>query len=239
MLIQTTPYILYQTDDPGGGGTTGDSKKAVTDKQTGDQTDWQQKYVELSQQITDGKYVSHKSYATLQQKLQEANDARTPLMDEVATTKATVETLRSQVEELTTSKTTLEASLNEAKALTEAQQAKIDRTNYIIADYPHLLSFEAKGLLPDATPEKLPEVLKNFAELLGAQETAAKEEFSTGHTDPPTGKDELKKRTTEVIQREMNAAMMAGKLPEYENLRREYFESLGVPQAAGSKPSVS
>jgi len=145
-------------------------------------TNYEQSYTNLLAQLQDpnGPYVKRDVYVGLQRTHQQEFDAHQTAKKALQETSATLATLQGQV---TSTSTTLQQLQNEKTTLaTEKAQAeaRVKRFEIIGKEFPELVSWEAQGLLPMASPEDLPTVLKGIQAQLQAKGAQSKTEALAG-----------------------------------------------------------
>lgn len=213
------PHILFDVDGAGGGG--GDDAPGDAD-----QTNWKAKYESLKTEINND-YVPRKSYTSLQQTLQQAHDAKAEkealaldAQTKLAEVQTQFEATSSQLEQLT-------ATATEKEQLAAQLQARQERISLILKDYPGLAVFEGQGLIPDAPPEELPDLLQKFQENLGKVQEESKTNFKKGETPPePPAKQNDGTKTSKVLLAEATKLQNEFKFDDYEKKMNEYYAAL-------------
>jgi chromosome segregation ATPase len=157
-------------------------KKEADSKSKGqDDKDWEASYKGLQPK-----------YQALVEEQKTWEDDRLKLGGQIAeletTVKATAETVKGMEEE---SKKAEDAAGDLQKTI-DGLEAKVERNDLIMSDYPQLAEMESKGLLPpDLEGEELKAKLDSMSEVLqeqGVTNTGAKIKGSTGDDDVTTGK---------------------------------------------------
>lgn len=126
-------------------------------------------------------------YAGLQRTIQEFQEKSTKAEESVADLKSQVATLNTEKASLQTEYDSL-FKQNEGfnKQITELT-ARQERTKLIMSDYPELAPFEADGLIPNASADQLPDILKKMSERITAEHEKGKHEFAKGGGSPSPG----------------------------------------------------
>jgi len=125
--------------------------------------EWEKSYKGLQAVLQKQKDASDKIIADLNLKLDAERQKIEELTQVAVSEKSQMTTLQTQITKLTEETETL----SKAKARAEA---KNERVNLILADFPELATWESQGLLPQAeTTEGLVEALTKFRSTLGIQ----------------------------------------------------------------------
>jgi hypothetical protein len=191
-----------------------------------DQTDYKSQYLELSAKIANGEYVPKNVYTGLQTKHEKEVLAHKADVDALSTanTKATefeasLKTLQSQFDETKTKYETATTNLT-------VEQTRNQRLNLIMAEFPDLVSFEGKGLLPTATsPEELKTKLLSFQETIGITRKQQKAEDLAGTSPTPGQKGNGENPTAQQVLAKAREAQRAGKFQEYNQYMDEYYKT--------------
>jgi chromosome segregation ATPase len=166
------------TDD-----STGDdaSKKKSADTQTDDQKDWESSYKGLQPK-----------YQALVEEKKAWEDDRLKLGGTIAELETSVKASAETVKGMTDEATKAETASAELQKTIEGLTGKLERSELIMSEYPHLAGLESKGLLPpELMGDELKEKLDSMSEVLqeqGVSNTGAKIKGSTGDDDVTTGK---------------------------------------------------
>lgn len=139
------------------------------------------------------------------------------------TTKATVESLKAEIQNLTNAmgqKDGTLTTLHDRIAELEPVRIKAMRLDVILSDFPHLASFEKDGLLPAGdTPEALREALTKFSDRLAVLSKANEANFASGGKPENVPAPEQKKSSADLAKELLNAAIQAqrsGNMSDYE-----------------------
>lgn len=109
-------------------------------------------------------------------------------------------------------------SLAEQTGKVDVVQTALDRLKLVTGEYPELLSFEHKGLLPAGTGDELKAKLTDFKAQLGDQIKG----LYTGNVPPPPPAP-AGKPSKEQLEKEMVAAGKANNWAKYEELRGQLY----------------
>ncbi len=184
----------------------------------GQQVDWQTKAQEWQSRFTglQGKYQQERTrWAEDVAQLHELDTQLQTLTGDHEKTLADLTGLHGQHDALQT----------ELKVAKETH----DRLHLIMADYPDLIEFEVKGLLPDGSGDELKGKLTAFKEALKARGAAAVQNTVAGSTPPPPAPNPPKDAKT--LLNEAMAAARSGDRKRYDELYGEYLKAV----AAGTK----
>lgn len=142
----------------------------------------------------------------------------------ITTLEATLQALRGEKEGLDV---TLK-SLTEAKTAAEQEAAKVrgrvERFELLAGEFPHLLQFEAKGLLPEGRGDELKTKLNTFSEQLKQLGVEALKNFQAGATPPPPTAPPA--NSPDALKAAAFKASREGNESEYNRLMDEYYQAL-------------
>lgn len=179
--------------------------------------DWKKRYTGLSttyQKLQD-------RFNALTAENEELLGAREELTQYQKTAQTELEKVRAELDALGKEKDSLTQQLT-------AQEAKEQRTQIILADYPDLAAFEARGLLPTAdTPEAIKEKLSAFREALGASVDTTLQQKVKGAGASVVGTTAPSPRSKEAIYAELvrlAGSRNADDRTKYEALLEEWDE---------------
>lgn len=210
------PHILFDADGKSGGG----------DGENGDQTNWQDKYEALKAEINE-KYVPRTSYVSLQQNLQKAVDAKAEAEGIANDAQTKLVDLKSQFDGLNTEYESLKTSSADSVEKLAKLESGMSRTALILKDFPGLAAFEGKGLIPDATPEELPELLKKYQENLDEIQKEGRKDFKKGETPPPPPPVTPDgKKGSAALMEEALQLQREYKFDDYEKKMNEYYAAV-------------
>ena len=102
-----------------------------------------------------------------QQELAKWTDNNDELTAKVKTLEADLVKLTGEKEGSETELSTLKTDYEQASSDLEINQSQLDRLKIITSQFPDLLNFEGKSLLPDGSGDELVEQLTSFREMLG------------------------------------------------------------------------
>lgn len=179
--------------------------------------DYKALYTQLQAEAEASRAAAEKQYKGLQTTLireQEAHkgtkDALTELTERFGGTETLLGATRTEKEAAQTALADTQRQLAELTS-------KAARMTLIMDKFPTLAGFEAKGLLPNAAPDKLEEVLTAFQNTLTSQVEAGKKQYQSGGTQPPGAPPNSSTATAEIadLQRAVNAAVLKGDTAAY------------------------
>lgn len=107
------------------------------------------------------------------------------------------------------------------KAELENYKAQVERSKVLISKFPHLLSFEAEGLLPDGTGPEFEAKLKTFSDRLQTLGVDTLKKQVAGSAPPPPGGGASK--TKEEAWKQVQQYLREGKTSEYNAAYTEYL----------------
>jgi len=105
----------------------------------------------------------------------------------------------------------------------ESLKAVNSRMQMIVTEFPSLVEYETKGLLPSGQGDEFKAKLATFASLMKAQGTAAAREIVAGSTPPAPVSGGV--RIAKDILSEATAALRSGNLDQYNSLYDEYLKA--------------
>jgi hypothetical protein len=196
-----------------------------TPPQDNGQTDYKSQFLELSAKVANGEYVAKTVYTGLQKKHETEVLAHKADVDALNATnqklsefEATLKTLQGQHDEFKTKYETAAVELNTEKSRNE-------RLGLIMSEFPELVSFEGKGLLPAASSlDELKTKLTTFQETIGQQRKQQKQEDLSGTSPTPGQKGNGENPTAQQILAKAREAQRAGKFQEYNQYMDEYYK---------------
>lgn len=198
------------------------------------QAELQTQLAELSAKIANGEYVPKQTYVGLQQTHEKQvlahkadKDALVAAQTKAQEMEAALRTLQTQYEG---DRNKLTATESEKATL----QQNLERTKLIMAKFPHLASFEADGLLPQAPVTELESILSIFSSKLGANAQAAKETHIAGATQPPAGPNQAEPTAKQLLD-QANQFAREGKFVEYNKAMDGYLAAVNKEQASTAK----
>ena len=200
--------------------------------------DYEKMYKELQAQVETGTLVSNEikkrldsgelylkdRFTGLQTSLNKTVEEKKALSESLATNQTTVEALSKQKADLEATAKELNDKLAGMGVNLTAAEKKAARKDLILSQFPALASFESDGLLPDADLEKLPDVLKSFAEKVGAiASVSAQAKAAGGMTTPPASAGTTKRTSKELMTMVQDASLGDTKNGTYDELYQEYL----------------
>ena len=228
---------LYSPDESSAGASSSEPTVEQLQQQL---KETEKKYNVLQAKVTDGKLVDPEKlieskvsagelfpadrYKGLQTKFQETQTK----LQELETNAEKWQGDLSKLEETVKTKETL-LSEKEGK-LTELEKSQ-KRAMLIFTKFPELASFEADGLLPVASDEKLEETLAAFSGKISSLKETAGKEFAAGGASPSpkSAKDQMPptgKQTANAYLKLANEAMGKGDFGEYNKQYDLYIDAL-------------
>jgi len=221
----TKRMVLFSPDDTSAG-SSGDSKPDPAIEQRLQQAAViQSQYDQLQVQIKEGKLVdpdvflkkkidagdiyTKERFTGLQQTFQGVQDVLKGLEPELAQIKEK----SSKLEETLTAK---EAEEKKKDAELEELKRSKQRSQTIFKKFPLLAPFEAEGLLPEVTADKLEEVLGAFQlKLEAVQKDASSRFIDGGSSSTPQRKDDKKDQSAKAHLTTANEALRTGDMKTY------------------------
>lgn len=182
------------------------------------QPDYKSKYEALIAQHNEDLRKAEERRAGLQSTFTKEQQAHIATRDMMTDLQEKVQKFIADKDAVVTKASNLETEKAQKEAKIAELELKITRHNLIFEKYLPLAPLEAKGLLPEAAPDKLDEVFGNFLTEINTIKASGKQENNAGGTPPPpapksqdpAGKTELKAKMFE--------AMRNGDTKEYTNL---------------------
>lgn len=151
-----------------------------------------------------------KRHGGLQATYQKEQEARVGLQKELEMLKEQFASTSKGFDAVNTEKQTLAAQLSEKDIAIKSLEAGLKRKSLIMEKYPHLASFEAKNLLPQADPEKLDEVFSAFTDSLKSLETMAAQKHQEGAVPPAPPPQSDQQPSVESLRNLMHEASLSG-----------------------------
>ena len=215
--------FLSPSDSSGGGDGSGENQSDASKDQS-NQQDYKVKYEQL--QATYAKDLEK-----AEERRQGLQSTYTKEQDAHKMTKQSVEELKKQMSVIAQEKDTIFSNLSQLEKDKMEKDKEIEtlrrkdvRAKLIFGKYPQLATFEADGLLPETTEDKLDEVFGNFLTKLGSIQDKSKQDFGKGGTgNPPLSKDK-EPDTKSVLAAKMRDAVLAGNFKEYNALFNQSLE---------------
>ena len=215
--------ILYAPDGNSGGG---DGASGGASAGNGDQTNWKQRYDDLTAQIQT-EYVPKKSYVSLQQTLQQAADAKKTAEELAAQAQGKALDLETQFTTTKSAYEQLQGTSQQAQAELEQYKTTVQRNKLIMEKFPGLAQFEGKGLLPTAPLEELESKLTDFQATLGQFQGEKVADFKKGESpDEPPAKQPDGKKTSATLLQEATQFQKEFKFDQYEQAMTQYYAAL-------------
>jgi len=157
-----------------------------------------------------------------QQELAKWTDNNDELTAKVKTLEANLVKLTGEKEGSDTELSTLKTDYEQASSDLEINQSQLDRLKIITSQFPDLLNFEGKSLLPDGSGDELVEQLASFREMLGEQGKKAAVDLMEGVT--PAAKTKEVDKSAQEYWDDALKALSAGEPDEHNRLMDKYFE---------------
>ena len=204
-------------DSAGGAPASGNGQSAT-------EPDYKALYEATQAKLTLETAELQKRFGGLQTTFQKEQAAHATVVADLAALKGQFEQTSKGFEAVNAEKETLTKTLTEKEqALAEKEQA-LARKSVIMEKFPHLAPFEAKGLLPNADPTKLEDVLKLFSDSLDMIGKKAQTEFAAGGVGSQPPKKEDGVRTAASALKDANTAALTGNQEAYTKFYGEYLE---------------
>ena len=157
-----------------------------------------------------------------QQELAKWTDNNDELPAKVKTLEANLVKLTGEKEGSDTELSTLKTDYEQASSDLEINQSQLDRLKIITSQFPDLLNFEGKSLLPDGSGDELVEQLASFREMLGEQGKKAAVDLMEGVT--PAAKPKEVDKSAQEYWDDALKALSVGEPDEHNRLMDKYFE---------------
>lgn len=209
-----------QQETPAGQQTPGDSP--------GQQVDWKSRALELEDEVEH----LESRYSGQQAVLQEAQESKASLSNQMDEMKAEVDRLQHELEQTTSGRSELEEELATAQAQAQELAAQQEKMDLVRKEYPDLLRFPLEAL-PDADdPDDLDAALGDFNEAVSSiveeREAQIKAQLSEGAVPtPPAAQEEESGALGDNVQDAMAAMSELAGTEDFDDALDQYVELLG------------
>ena len=184
--------------------------------------DGQKDYKKLYEQLSKTSQASYTGLQKTLQKIQNDYEAlkgtHTTVLEQFGELQKTQTTIQDNLDTVTKERDTFLPELNTLRSFKT-------RINILHSKFPALVSFEAKGLLPDGKPEELEAKFTAFQSELGGLAKIADEQNRAGSTPPPPGGDDGAPTSAEVFLKQAIQASADGKFDEFDKLFDQYLKA--------------
>lgn len=186
----------------------GNKQQSVSDSASSQPTDWEGRYKGLQ-----------KTYDKLRLDMEALRAKYEEMLGTSETNVQRIKALEAEKSTLEGKSQTLEGEKSQLEARIKTQEALAERTRVVIDEFPDLVAFEGKGLLPDSSDiTVLKEKLNQFREALGSRVEHGVADKLKGVTPKTPTSQPATKRSKETVYAE--AIRLAGSRDE--NDRRKY-----------------
>jgi chromosome segregation ATPase len=200
------------------------------DDSPGQQVDWKSRALELEEQVDQ----LQSRYSGQQAVLQEAQEKKANLSNQMDEMQAEVDRLQHELEQTTSGRSELEEELQTAKSQAAELAAKQAKMDLVRKNYPDLLRFPLEAL-PDADdPEDLDAALGDFNEAVSSiveeREAQIKAQLSEGAVPtPPAAQDESTALGEDIQDAAAKLSDLAG-TDEFDEALGEFASMLGAEE---------
>ena len=212
-------------DQPAAETSTVDTEPKVASTTVSQPEDW----AKLAQEYKEQRDTYQNRFTGLQGKYQQElakwNDSGKELTSKVSSLEAEIAKVTGEKEGSETQLTALQTDYEQASSDLEITKSQLGRLRIITDQFPDLLKFEGKSLLPDGNGDELVEQLTSFREMLGEQGKKAAADLIEGIT-PPAKAKEVDKNAQDYWT-EALSALQAGEPDEHNRLMDLFYEAGG------------
>ena len=199
------------------------AQSAASSDQSGQQ-DWKKLY-------DTNKSQSDKALAEAEKRRANLHSTFTKEQEAHKATQDALDTLRTQFDSTVAEKTAAMSSLTIFESsIAEKEKELIDlrkknvRAGLIFEKFPHLASFEAKKLLPDAPDEELEGKFQLFSDEIGIVKEKSIEEFGSGKGIKQPDKDDKVPDSIKTLQSQLSELALAGSWKEYDKVYDSFLK---------------